>query len=283
MDNPISNIHQTIDYHSNIPYYVQLIGLMKKLIGEKVWRPGTKLPGEMDLCDEYGVSRTVVRQALRELEINGLVTRRKGKGTFVAEPKINESLAQRLTGFYQDMVERGLKPVTRVLHQRVVPCDDKVAGYLQIQPGTQVIDISRLRSVEDAPIQLVNSYIPYALCPKLANVDLTNRSLYEFLENECGLFISHGRRFIEAVAANEQETKLLQVERGAPMILLDSISYLEDGRPIEYYHALHRGDRTRFEVELVRYRKAEDDRSGDFIKADDLPNSNPLIREPNSQ
>lgn len=267
-----------IDYRSNIPYYVQLMDLMKTLIREKRWKPGTQIPGELELCKEYGVSRTVVRQALREMEFGGIITRRKGKGTFVAEPKINESLAQKLTGFYQDMVERGLKPVTQVLHQRVIASNDKISAALQITQGAQVIDISRLRSVEDAPIQLVTSYIPYDLCPKLANVDLTNRSLYEFLESECGLFISHGRRFIEAVAANEQEARLLKVERGAPMIMLDSISYLEDGRPVEYYHAVHRGDRSRFEVELVRYRDLEKNRSGDYMNPGDLPQSNPLIR-----
>ncbi len=265
--------NRTIDFRSNIPYYVQLIDVMKELINAKVWKPGDRIAGEVELCQMYGVSRTVVRQALRELELDGFVTRRKGKGTFIAERKISESLAQRLTGFHQDMVERGLKPVTQVLHHQVVPCTEKVANYLQIAPGAQVIDIKRLRFVEDAPIQLVNSYLPYELCPSLADVDLTNRSLYEFLESTCGLFIAHGRRIIEAVAANEEESKLLKVERGAPLVLLNSISYLEDGRPIEYYHAVHRGDRARFEVELVRFREP-----AQAAAADRLPQSNAFIR-----
>jgi GntR family transcriptional regulator len=198
-----------------------------------------------------------VRQALRELQLQGFVMARKGKGTFVTEPKIDESLAQKLTGFYEDMVERGLKPVTQVLHQRVVPCPEDIAGHLQVAVGSPVIDIYRVRSVEEAPIQLVTSFIPYELCPKLATVDLTNRSLYAFLESDCGLFIVRGRRVIEAVAANELEAQLLQVERGSPLVMLDSISFLEDGRAVEYYHALHRGDRSRFEVELVRSRGPE--------------------------
>jgi GntR family transcriptional regulator len=270
--------HLTIDFKSNIPFYVQLMNVMNEMIRDNTWKPGSQIPGELELCKEYGVSRTVVRQALRELEFSEIITRRKGKGTFVAEPKINEGLAQKLTGFYQDMVERGLKPVTKVLHQRVVPSNEKVSGYLQIPLGTQVIDINRLRSVADAPIQLVNTYIPYDLCPKLAEVDLTDRSLYAFLEEECGLFISHGRRYIEAVAANEHEAKLLNVERGAPLVMLDSISYLENGRPVEYYHAVHRGDRSRFEVELVRYRDPGKDLDDNFLKAGNLPQSNPFLR-----
>jgi GntR family transcriptional regulator len=262
----------SIDFNSNIPYYVQLIVLIKSMIESRIWKPGAKIPGELELCDTYGVSRTVVRQALRELELEGLLTARKGKGTFVTEPKINESLAQKLTGFYEDMVERGLNPVTEVLHHRVIPCPENIADRLQIAPGAQIIDIQRIRSVADAPIQLVTSYLPYSLCPKLAAVDLTNRSLYQFLESECGLFIVRGRRFIEAVAANEMEARLLLVERGSPLVMLDSISYLEDGTPVEYYHAVHRGDRSRFEVELVRSR----DRSR-TLETGNLPHSNSLI------
>lgn len=261
-----------IDFDSNIPYYVQLITLIKSMIQSGNWKPGAKIPGELELCNAYGVSRTVVRQALRELELEGLVTARKGKGTFVTEPKINESLAQKLTGFYEDMVERGLNPTTEVLHHRIVPCPENVAAHLQIEPSAQVIDIYRRRSVGDAPIQVVTSFIPYDLCPKLATVDLTNRSLYEFLETQCGLLIVRGRRFIEAVAANETEAKLLQVERGSPLVMLDSISYLENGRPVEYYHAVHRGDRSRFEVELVRSR----DRARP-LETSNLPQSNTLI------
>jgi GntR family transcriptional regulator len=271
----LRNIRTTegaIDLSSNIPYYVQLMGVLKRMMEGGIWPPAAKIPGELELCQSYGVSRTVVRQALRELELQGLLVARKGKGTFVAEPKINEGLAQKLTGFYQDMLERGLRPATQVLHQRVVPCPERIAVHLQVPTGSETIDINRLRSVENAPIQLVNSFIPYELCPQLATVDLTNRSLYQYLEDECGLLIVRGRRWIEAVGARELEAKLLRVDRGSPLLMLESIGYLADGRPIEYYHAVHRGDRSRFEVELVRSRSTAEE-----LEARDLPNSNVQI------
>ena len=112
--------------------------------------------------------------------------------------------------------------------------------------------------INDEPIQLVTTYLPYDMCPKLADVDLTNRSLYEYLEKECNIVITRGKRFIEAVIANESEAAILGIERGAPLLLLDSVSYSQDGQPIEYYHALHRGDRSRFEVELVRLNDKEE-------------------------
>ena len=246
---------ELIDFNSHIPYYIQLIDILKEKVQLAEWVPGSQIPGEQDLCEHYQVSRTVVRQALRELEYEGVITRRKGKGTFISLPKISEGLVQKLTGFYQDMVERGLRPGTKVLHQNVIPATEKVANFLGLKPGQKVIDIQRLRSINDEPILLVTTYIPFEICPELASVDLTNRSLYEYLEKEYGIFITRGRRYIEVSLANEQEAALLGIERGSPLLLLDSVSYTETGIPVEYYHALHRGDRSRFEVELVRTRE----------------------------
>lgn len=266
-----------IDFSSPLPYYAQLLELLQGRLVRREFLPGQRIPGEPELCRLYGVSRTVVRQALGELERRGLIERRKGKGTFVAYPKIGESLAQRLTGFHADMLARGYQPQTRLLHRRLVPAADPVAAYLEVPPGTPLFDIKRLRSVQDVPVQIVTSYLPRDLCPALADASLDDRSLYAFLEQECGLSIARGRRFIEAVNAGEEDARLLEVERGAALIRLESVSYLENGRPLEYYQALHRGDRARFEIELVRY-PSDGDFSGRLNSlAGRLPDSNPVI------
>ena len=205
----------------------------------------------------FRISRTVVRQAINELTYENLLYRQKGKGTYVAEPKIRESLFQNLTGFYRDMEERGYRPVSQVLKQQVVPASPKVANCLNLEPEALVIEIQRVRFVNEEPIILVTSYFPYQLCPKLLQANLTNNSLYKFIENEYGLLIVRGRRTIEAIPADEYEAQLLQVEKGAPLILLNSVSYLADGTAVEYYHAVQRGDRSSFDVELVRIRSAE--------------------------
>ena len=247
--------HMTINRDSPLPYYVQLKEALTTQIELGVWGPGSTLPGEPELCRLFDVSRTVVRQALREMTFEGLIVRRKGKGTFVAEPKIHESLVQKLTGFYQDMVDQGIRPITKVLAQEVIQADAKVAKNLRLPPDAQVVHINRLRYVQDEPIVYVTTYLPLALCPRLIEIDLSNRSLYAFLEEECGLQLARGRRMIEAVPASEHDAGLLHVKKGAPLILLESVSYLSDGTPLEYYRALHRGDRSRFEVELVRVRR----------------------------
>lgn len=266
--------HSYIDRKSHLPFYVQLEEILRAKIEKGELKPGERLPGEIELCQAYAVSRTVVRQALKDLTDEGLILRDKGKGTFVAEPKISESLVQKLTGFYQDMVDRGFTPVTQVLKQEVVPASEKIAGYLGLKPDTPVIEIQRLRFIQDEPIVLVTSFLPYALCPKLIHTDLSRQSLYAFLEKEAGVFIARGRRTIEAVAAGEYEARLLQVERGAPLIKLDSVSYLSDDTPMEYYRAFHRGDRSRFEVELVRTREQIGAKEGPA----DLPRSNDIVQ-----
>jgi len=268
-----------IDFTSHIPYYLQLIDLIKANTSSGVWKRGEQIPGEMDLCSEYEVSRTVVRQALHELELEGAVYRRKGIGTFISEPKINEGLVQRLTGFHQDMVARGFKPGTQVLVNHIVQASDKIAGLLEIPAGSDVVELKRLRFVNDVPIQIVTSYLPCPLCASVAEVDLTNISLYEFLERECKLVIVRGRRFIEAVSANAEEAWLLDVNPGSPLIMLDSVGYLENEIPLEYFHALYRGDRSRFEVELVRVREATGQVSPLDGNLANLPHSNVIIQE----
>jgi GntR family transcriptional regulator len=250
-----SRLRTSIDRRSAVPYYVQLKDALIEQIEEGHWRPGDKIPGDADLCRIFGVSRTVVRQALNEMAFAGLVVREKGRGTFVSEPKISSrSLVHSLAGFYQDMVERGLTPIDEVLEQGMMPASKKVAAYLKLEPMTPVIKLTRLRFLQDEPTVLVTSYLPYELCRELVNADLSHQSLYAFLEKEYGLSIVRGRRKIDAVAANDYEAGLFKIEKGSPLLMLDSVSYLDDGTPLEYFHGLFRGDRMRFDVEIVRIR-----------------------------
>ncbi|UCH11769.1 MAG: GntR family transcriptional regulator [Fidelibacterota bacterium] len=239
---------------------------MKQALMEQIesgsWKPGERIPGDVELCKLFGVSRTVVRQALKDMAYEGLVMREKGRGTFVAEPKISsKSLVHSLAGFYEDMVEHGLEPVADVLEQAMIPATAKIADRLDIEVMTPVIKLVRLRYVQEEPIVLVTSYLPYDICRALVNADLTHQSLYAFLETKCGLQVASGYRKIDAVVANEYEAKLLRIEVGAPLLRLDSVSYLKDGSPLEYFHGLFRSDRAYFEVEIDRIREARGESS----------------------
>jgi GntR family transcriptional regulator len=243
-----------IDRTSSIPLYVQLRDALQEQIDQNSWVPGDQLPGDQELCEAYGVSRTVVRQALQELSFQGTIVRHRGRGTFVAEPKISStSLVHSLMGFHEDMVVRGLEMRNEILEKVMLPANPKTAHYLDLESLAPIVKLERLRFVEGEPIVHVTSYLPYDLCPTIMTADLTEKSLYAFLDDECDLRVTRGRRRIEAVAVNEPEARLLQVETGAPVIRMESVSYLQDGRPIEYFDALFRGDRSRFELEVARF------------------------------
>ncbi len=249
-----TSLRNRIDRDSSIPYYVQLKDALIDQIEAKRWQPGDQLPPEQELCSLFGVSRTVVRQALQQLEFEGMVVRERGRGTFVAEPKISStSLVHSLMGFYEDMEKRGIEMVSDMLEQNMQPAGSHVAAYLDLESVTPVIKLHRLRSIESEPIVLVTSYLPYDLCPEVLNEDFTQQSLYLYLEEACGLKVARGRRRIEAVAANRTEAELLQIAEGAPLIKMESVSYLRDGTPIEYFNGLFRGDRSCFEMEVARF------------------------------
>jgi GntR family transcriptional regulator len=241
-----------INRSSPIPYYVQVKDALRDWIKQGKWKTGDQLPGEHELCTTFDVSRPVIRQALRELTSEGLIRREKGKGTYVSGPKIKEGLVQRLTGFYQDMVAQGYIPVTKVLTQEVIAATEDIAEHLKLATGDSVIKIERLRFIEDEPMVLVTTFVPYHLCPGLQHEDLTHQSLYAYMERSCQIILSYGRRMVEAVPASKYVSELLNIRKGSPLILLNSVSYMVDGTPVEYYYAFHRGDRSQFEVELVR-------------------------------
>jgi GntR family transcriptional regulator len=240
-----------IDKISPVPYYYQLEQLLREKIENGRLKPGDVLPSEAELCSIFRVSRTVVRQALNKLCQDGVVYKEKGRGTFVAKPKLQEKFIQRTYGFYQEMKEKGLEVESKVLEHELVESPARIRTLLKLPEGQKVVKTSRLRSVNKELIMFTTTYVRSDLCARLEKEDLTNRSLYQLLWEEYGLKISYGQRTLEAVAASEYEADMLKVPRGSPLIYLESVSYLEDGIPIEYFEAWHRGDRCKFAIELV--------------------------------
>jgi GntR family transcriptional regulator len=241
-----------IQHSSPVPYYFQLTTYIENKIKAKLWHQGQLLPSEQEFCQRFSISRTVVRQAMAELEKRGLVVKQSGKRTSVASPKYDGSLMQNLRGFYEDSVARGQKPTSKVLTLQSLPAPFDVAEALRLPEGESVIMLNRLRFLDDEPEVLVVTYIPERLCPELVHQDLSSQSLYDVLDRKYSLRIARGFRTIEAISAEREEAKLLGVRSGSPLLLLKSIGLLEDGTALEYFVAKHRGDRSKFHVQLVR-------------------------------
>lgn len=247
-----------IDRDSPIPYYYQLERILTEEIESGRYKPGDRLPGEQELCETFDVSRTVVRQALSEMETEGLLHRRKGRGTFVA-PKKSEAgggLFQSLTSLYEDVSARGGTLRSEVRRFEVAPAPGLVAAELGLSEGDPVMVLDRLRFVDGVPWVVTTTHLPENLCPRLLDEDMTNQSLYAVLEEKCGVAILYGRRSVEAVAASAAVARSLGVEERDPVLLLRNTSYGEDERPVEHFVAHHRGDLSRFEVNLVRRRES---------------------------
>jgi GntR family transcriptional regulator len=272
-----------VDRASPIPLHIQVEEALKDRIVRRTLKPGDLVPGDLQLCGQFGVSRTTVRQALAELAREGLVVRERGRGTFVAPPKLTERAFERLSGFFEDMVALGHPPVSQVLRQQVGNADEKVAVRLNLEPGAPIVEIERLRFVEDEPVVLTTTYLPHTLVPGLETADLTRRSLYEYLQTEFGFSLARGRRTIEAVAADTRQATLLGVRKGSPLVFLQSVSYLADDRPIEFYLAFHRGDRSRFEVELMRGRQQRLTSDAPSNRPDLLPPGGGSVKQRNGR
>ena len=183
---------------------------------------------------------------------NGLVTRRKGKGTFVAQPKVSEFVAQTLTSLHEDLSGRCERLETKVLRLEVEPVSPHVAAMLELPESEQIVLLERLRFLRGEPLAVTTAYMPYSICARILDLDMSDGSLFETYEQQLGLKLHRGTRAIEARAATGQIAQHLGVPEGAPILAFTGVTYLDDGRPIEYFVALHRGDRSRFETELFR-------------------------------
>lgn len=239
-----------LDRSSPIPFYHQLKVRLRTQIQHGQLRVGDPLPGELRLCEQYAVSRTVVRQALVELEFEGLIDRVKGRGTFVATPKTAQGLVQSFSGQFEDLAFRGVHLRSEVRRLEAVGADDQVAEQLDLAEGAPITLLERLRYVDDEPRVLAVTYLPIELLEVLQHSDLENGSLYTVMDG-LGVRPHQGKRTVEARAASTALAHDLDIRRGAPVMLLTSVGVDRSGRPVETFEAFHRGDRSRFEVQLI--------------------------------
>jgi GntR family transcriptional regulator len=231
------------------PLYVQLKDSLAAEIRSGRYRAHTRLPSERELSDRFHVSRMTVRQSLLELARDGVIYTRVGKGTFVAEPKIDQQL-RALTGFTQDMRARGEAAKSCVLEAAVLPASHEQAAALRLMPQAEVVKLARLRVAEDMPLALETAYLPFALCPNLLLHDFAVESLYEVLETEYHLTLVGAEQTIEAGLADAREAELLEMVLPAAVLRIRRLTYAADGTPVEYVQSAYRGDRYKFRSTL---------------------------------
>jgi GntR family transcriptional regulator len=212
--------------------------------------PGSRLPPERALAEHFGVSRVTLRRALGELEGAGIVARHPGGWVVAGSPTGEPPNA--LMSFSEMAASRGLTAGGRVLELHVRPATIDEAEALSLAPGAPLFELERLRLMDDVPIMIDRSAVPLSLAPDLVEVDFSGASLYDELEERHGLRPARARFAVEAVAADERQSALLDLQPGEPVLRCQQLTEDETGRPIEMCEMIYRGDRYRFRATLVR-------------------------------
>jgi GntR family transcriptional regulator len=241
-----------IDRASPVPYYFQLAELLEQEITGGRWQSGFRLPSEPELCEQFGLSRTTVRQALARLEKRGLIERLKGQGTFVRQGLPGLWLLQSSEGFFQDEVDRLGRTVTsRILRAERGSLPAWACQALELLPGTEGATLERLRSVDGLVALYVVNHLPAAVAEAALAITNQNESLYRRLREQAEVVPHGGRRTLEAIAAEPWLAELLELPPGAPVAFIESVSWDADMRPFDCYRAWLRTDRTRVDIQAA--------------------------------
>jgi GntR family transcriptional regulator len=239
------------DSNNRLPLYAQVENVIIGRISNGSLPPGTRLPSEDSLVEEYAVSRTTIRAAIQSLVQRGLVEIRRGKGTFVTHPKIIQELTE-LTGFVEDMQALGRRATAKVLDQQVVAANQVVAHQLALPQGAPVVRIQRVRLADGMPLSFDETYLPKELGEKVMADNLETEPIFSLLERKYSTPLVEAEYRLEAVCADATVARALCLGVASAIFLIERTSYSIEHRPIDYEKLHYRGDRIRFVTRLAR-------------------------------
>ncbi len=246
----IRMVQGLLDKNSHIPIYIQIEEILKQRIYLEDYKIGENIPSERELSVQFDVSRMTVRQSITNLVNSGLLYREKGRGTYVANPKLEQPLMG-LTSFTEDMRARGMEPSSKVLRfEKIIPPVD-VAGDLLLEPGEEVFFVVRIRNADAKPMAIERTYIPVKVYPELDEKKIMG-SLYALIEAKFHQKIGNAIQQMEAAIVAKEDSKCLQINGTAPVLIIKRISYLADGVPFELVRSTYRADRYKFISEIKR-------------------------------
>lgn len=217
----------SLDNTISTPLFQQLAATLRAAIDAGEYPPGSRLPTENELCERYSVSRVTVRKALDELSQGEFLVRKPGKGTFVAEKKIQRKLDGVLS--YTNMCHMmGYQPGAKTIKIALEQPTEEERGQLELKKDEQMLVVERLRLADGRPMLLETSKFPESFF-FLFNADLTNASLYETIRKETGIVFTRSDKVLEIVFANHQEAKYLDVVKGYPLLSIKSVVHDQSG------------------------------------------------------
>lgn len=234
------------------PGYRQLFSEVYERVRSGAWAAGSQIPSERELCDRYGVSRTMVRQALLEAERHGLIVRVPRRGTFVARPRVVQDLA-RMSSFAATLGHHTLTPARRVLNLAWEAAPADIAARLELPPGSLVLVADTVGYGDREPMAFYQAYIrsPAAEPVEAALSDRkeTVQATYEIAGLALGFDRLTADQLFEASLADATAARVLQIPIGGPVFRVSTIFRVPDGLPIESRIAYYRADRYAFHIE----------------------------------
>jgi len=232
-----------------IPLYIQVAEYWKSIINDNILKREDQLPTENELIKLHNVSRITIKRAIRELVNEGLLITVQGKGTFINSVKYQWEL-KKLSSFSEDMRSRGFIPGAKIIKKEI--CKGSVEQLGLTSSDALSIRVERLRLANNEPIAIEVLQMEYGLFDSIYDDIKDDVSIYELMENKKGIKLAYATEFLEAALPNEYEQELLKINSSIAVLKLERISFLKDGRPVEYTLSVYRGDKYRFKVLLER-------------------------------
>lgn len=233
-----------------LPLYVRLRNELRTRILEGTLASGERLPSEMALTEAHGVSRITVRQALGDLEAEGLIVRQQGRGAFVAPTRTSQSL-DRLQGMAEALAGHGQVSSTRLSTQRL-PAPAEVAAALRLTTGEEAMRLVGLRYLDRQPLSVNVSWFPVALGERIARLDLSGRDILQVLEAELGVAVKQADLEISAAPMSAADARLLHVKPGVPALRVHRLVRGAQDDPLHLETIVFRSDSFSYKLSLTR-------------------------------
>lgn len=233
--------------------YTRIYNELRQRIESGQLAPGSRLETEMELRQRYGVSRETIRRALALLESDGYIIRKVSSGTFVRAQKTQYAPSSYHESFTEQMLRQGKRPSSEIRSiEMLTELPPQIGSALQLDAGEKVYCLKRVRRADDQPMAYEIAYIRQSLCPNLHTLLLDDSSLYQIYEEHYHLDMGLIELKIEAISADPQLQKLLNLKGPVAMLKMTSLMHLTDATPLYYVICYHVGEKYEYTTTMPR-------------------------------
>lgn len=236
-----------LEQNSSVPLYEQLKDLIARDIRSGRYGEGYRMPSEMEIENEYKVSRITVRRAISELCEEGLLVKKQGKGTFVVGKEFNADMG-RLSGFHEYMEEQGRNVGICMLERSIVRLVPSLAKEMELAEDDDVFHMRRIMSTDGVPIMVDSCYIPLKLFPGIAEKFHDNDSVFRILRNDYGVEMGKYKKVLKVRKASKEVASYLDCSVGDPVFDMFKLTYDRAGVPVHLSISLVKGEGTSYKI-----------------------------------